>query len=601
MPRSTVTTARKPARLADHLIAWALGVAYVAILMTTADMGFTRDESFYFHAAAEYSGWFEELGDNIREHRVAASFTQDSVDRHWSYNPEHPVLAKTSFALGKLIFGDTLEWMSPSLALRFPAMVFAGLLLVVVFVFTREVSGSRLGALIAVMALATMPRFFFHAHLTCFDVPMTTVWVLFMYAYWRSLESTPWAWATGVLWGVALITKLNGFFLPLVLLAHWGLRAAPRLRVDRAGFVHAPRVPLALFTMALLGPVIFYAGWPRHWFDTWHRVLWYLRFHLNHEHYFVDFFGRSLWEPPFPVSFPFTMTATTTPLPTLVLFAAGGAVMLHAWLERRRRGGLEPLGTGLLIGLNILLPFAIIARPTTPIFGGVKHWLPALPFLCIVAGVGAAAIVAALKRWRPAVGPAVALVVTACIAVPAATDTAVVHPYGTSYYNALVGGVTGAADRGAMRQFWGYAARGGLDWLNEHAPDSARVSFQNTTPGAFEMYQREGWLREDIRYAWSLYESDFFTLHHQKSFEPLHYQVWWIFGTQAPAHTVTVNGVPVLSIYRNEHRVASSRAHAETPGGTAEDPDVSEGSGEDGSGDPDTEAGTPLAPTAGTR
>ena len=549
---------------ADYGIGALLCVAYVALLALTDQMGFTRDESFYFHAAREYGGWFTALARAFEEGQLWVAFTQPVIDDHWAYNPEHPPLVKTTFALSQLWFTDLL---GPSLAMRLPAMLFAGWLIAMLYTFTVEVSGSRFAGLLAATSFALLPRWFFHAHLTCFDVPVTAIWFSVMYAYWKSLDSTPWAWATGVAWGIALLTKLNAFFIPFVLLAHWGLLNLPKFRFEAGGRVRAPNVPFALFTMALVGPVLFVAGWPRHWFDTFDRIGWYLNFHLQHEHYYVLYFGQSLFEPPFPVSFPFVMTATTTPVMFLAAFAFGAGLLLSRWgaslragLAGRRpaallRGEVEhgdTLGTGLFIALNILVPFLIIARPSTPVFGGVKHWFPALPYMALVAGVGLAW---AADRVAPA-GTLQRTVARGLVAigllVPIVTATAANHPYGTAYYNALVGGTVGAAERDGMRQFWGYAARGGLDWLNENAEEGARIHTQNTTQGAWDMYRAEGLVRDDLRIVWDVRRADYMLFHHQKSFAPLLYNLWSEFGTTSPAHVVTLDGVPMLSIYRRQ-------------------------------------------------
>ncbi|MFT4704033.1 MAG: 4-amino-4-deoxy-L-arabinose transferase-like glycosyltransferase [Bradymonadia bacterium] len=562
MPSSSLSRSRHRIPTLDRFVAVLLGVAYVAILMATDQMGFTRDESFYFHAAYEYSGWFEALGQAWRDGDLGSAFTQEVIDRHWAYNPEHPVLVKTLFALSHMLFDEQLGWMSPSLAMRFPALVFAGLLLTMLYTFTYEVTGRRYAALMATCSFAVLPRWFFHAHLTCFDVPMVTIWFAIVYAYWKSFDSTKWAWATGLLWGIGLITKLNAFFIPIVFLAHWGVMSAMRMRV-RGTRIVSPPVPLALFTMALLGPLVFYAGWPRHWFDTFDRIAWYLNFHLQHEHYFVWYFGQPLFEPPFPVSYPFVMTLTTTPLPFLAAFLIGSVALLVPWVRRIVGGQSERgdrYGTGILIAMNIIVPFLIIARSSTPVFGGIKHWFTALPYMAIVAAAGLTWVVDQFVAQRRSAGLPLKTLLALLILGPAIAATMRSHPYGTAYYNATTGGVTGAADMQAMRQFWGYAARGGLEYLNQNAPLGASVHFHNSTSWSIDMYKRDGLLREDIRVAWSMRSADYVMFHHQKSFASFEGEVWQRFGF-APLFVADVSGVPMLSIYGHaaEQSVDDSR------------------------------------------
>jgi len=543
---------RHQLRWLDHAAAWGLALVGVLVLLATTDMGFTRDESFYFRAATDYAGWFIELEDNWRAGRLVESFTQANIDRHWGYNPEHPVLLKALFGLSHLWLHERWDLLSASDAMRFPAIAFTGVLLAVLYLFTLEVTGRRLAAVLAPVLLMATPRFFFHAHLTCFDVPMTAIWVVMMYVWWKSLDRTGWAIAAGVVWGIALITKLNAFFIPFVLLAHWAIGGWRRFSV-RGGRLRVPQVPTALFWMISLGPLIFYLGWPRHWFDTYERVRWYFNFHLKHEHYFQYYFGQNLWEPPFPVEFPFVLTLTSTPLPILAAWFVGIGWVVSETVKRvdgRWQLVGDRFATGTLIALNIVVPFLIIARPSTPIFGGVKHWFPALLYLCLLGAYGicrTVEVLVAADRTRLRAGVAAALSVVVLAPSIAATHT--YHAHGTAYWNAVVGGISGAADRRAMRQFWGYASRDALDWINEHAPPNARVAFQNTTPGAMEMYQREGWLRDDIRYGWNIERSDLVVYHHQKSFFPVQSEIFERYETWSPSYTVTLHGVPLVSVY----------------------------------------------------
>jgi len=550
-PSSAFSRMRHQAGLGDWLIALLLSTAYFVLLACTDDMGFTRDESFYFRAAKEYSGWFVELVNNTRQGRAWETFSQESIDAHWSYNPEHPVLMKTLFALSYEWLHVRLDWISASLAMRLPAMAFGGAMMGLIYLLAYEMIGRRSAALAAVLLMAGQPHWFFHSHLTCFDVPITTCWVAVIFAYWKSLDSWKWAVVAGLLWGVALTCKLNAFFIPAVLLMHWALGGLTRFGF-RDGRLTVPRVPLALFCMAVLGPIVLYAGWPRHWYDTFNRLAWYLNFHLTHEHYYVLYFGQNLVRPPFPFEYPFVMTGITTPLVILWVCLTGCVVAAVRWVRSLGVSTGDMFAGGLLVTLNILIPFLIIARPSTPVFGGIKHWFPALPFLCVMGGLAVDAALSALRvPWQRATATALLL---GAIGISGGVATWQCHPFGISYYNELVGGITGGADRMAMRQFWGYASRQSLDFLNTHVPQNGSVHWHETTAYAADMYREEGWLREDIRTTWSIPDADYVVYEHDKGFWEFQTHVWTHYQTWAPVYVVSLHGVPLISVYENPHR-----------------------------------------------
>ena len=102
---------------------------------------------------------------------------------------------------------------------------------------------SRTVGLMAALFFAAMPRVFYQSHLDCFDIPIVTMWCLCAYAYWRSIErgGFGWALATGILFGLALKTKHNSWFLPFAVLTHAVLaRGTKGLRDVRAGTVRVP-------------------------------------------------------------------------------------------------------------------------------------------------------------------------------------------------------------------------------------------------------------------------------------------------------------------------------------------------------------------------
>jgi hypothetical protein len=556
----------------DWTIAAALFCGTVALLMATTQMGIPRDESFYFHAAGRYIEWFRELAQHWEAGELWQSFTKANIDKHWSYNSEHPVLMKTAFALSNELFHHTLGWTDASTALRLPGAMTGAGCIAVVYLFCAPIFG-RVAGLVSAAALLGQPRFFFHAHLACFDVPITFFWLATIYAYWRSLNHQRWAPATGLLWGLALCTKLNAFFIPVVIFAHWLTSQWRHFGFDsQSGRVQLPDIPTAFYWLTGLGPLVFYALTPRFWFDTTARVGQYLSFHLNHVHYPVQYFHQNIQFPPLPISYPWVMTLVTVPATILLAALLGvGAFAdkfstfqrLRAWgaslpnlecppaLDHRHRA------TFWLVGLNALFPIALISAPDTPIFGGTKHWMPAMPFIAIFAGAGtvwAAVELARLLAERFSVSlvasrRTLVTLVTLLTLAPAATATAHNHPFGTSYYNTLVGGVRGAADAGMFRQFWGYTSRQALPWLNEHAPKQSSLWLHNTTGFAWWFYKNEGVARNDLRSV-PRRRSDFALFHQQRAFVHQQAKLWKDYRTFTPAYVVEHDGVPLLSTYR---------------------------------------------------
>jgi len=588
---------------ADRLLAAGLAAAYFVLLAATLDIGFPRDESFYFHAGEQYSRWFDRL--------IAApgeAFTKAAVDEDFAYNPEHPALPKILFGLSWRLFGDMhdptaepwsrawydrgqpprpiLGLLSESTAMRLPALLIASLLVASIYLFGARFLNRRVG-LVGALAYALMPHAFWHAHLACFDVPVAALWFLTTYCFFRAERGGGWRWAllTGLAFGLTLSTKHNGWFLLptlglyalLVRLRGFGLRRAPAADggghgegPGRAVDLRLPGVPLALLAMVLVGPLVLYALWPKLWFDPLGHFAWYVKRHAQHEYYWAYYFGTLYTHPPFPAAFPWVMSLMTIPGPTLLLAFAGLGRIVRAGVARacRRvaaaRASLPPGAPGVLLFLvvNAVVPFLVIGNTRTPIFGGTKHWLPAMPYVALVAGLGFELVLAAIARlgaFVPRLGgraARAALLGTAALAfvAPAAFDTLHGHTNGSTYYSSLFGGFGAMGRHGMQREFWGNTAFSALPWLNENAPEGARVDFHDTTSEAVRMYKRDGLLRRDIRPVWDWGRADLFLFHWHKEFLDLEADVKEGFGVTLPVYVVAQDGVPLLNVYERPPR-----------------------------------------------
>lgn len=533
----------------DHVWGGLLCVAYVSVLIWTApDLALSRDESFYVHAAKSYAGWLSELSSD-----PGAALQPGSIDRAWGYNWEHPAWMKGAFAVSWLAHEHLGLFSTDSLAFRFPAMLTAGLLLWLIYAWGASVM-RRSAALFSALAFALMPRVFYHSHLACFDVPIAFFFTLTAYAYWRFLADRRWLVLVGIFFGLALATKHNSWMLPPILAVHFAW-----VRIDEARSEQLGRSSMAwIVSMILFGPLVLIGTWPWLWHDTWRRLAAYASFHLHHVHYTYEYLGVSYFRPPFPWGVPFVMTLFTVPL-TVILLALIGLYSERASLRlpwTTRIGDTITRRTELLWLGCMLAPLVAIALPSSPIFGGTKHWLPAYPFLALFAGHGLAAVTetAEIHAWLGRRWPAFAFWVL-CL-LPGAAQTAHSHPFALSYYTPLAGGVPGAADLGMNRQFWGFTTGSLAPWLREQLPNGGSVWLCDTTAGAWAMLQEDGIVPRNIRAVSRMSEADFVLVHHEPHFNEVDYQAWVAFDTVQPAHLLLYDGVPLISVYENPKRRA---------------------------------------------
>lgn len=554
----------------DRLLALALFTGYAALLTSTvSSLGYARDEGFYFHAADSYRRWFELL---LTE--PGAAFERANVDRFFVVNHEHPALIKIAFMLSSELFHRRIPLFDePGSAYRFAAMLLGALGVAVVYLWGARALG-RPAALVAALSFGFMPRVFYHAHLACFDLPVSVLLLCTVYAYARSLETRRlrWAIAAGLFYGLSLATKHNAWLLPFALLAQLlVLRGSAWFRGAKL------EVPRALWCMAAFGPLVLYVSWPWIWFDTFERLTEYVRFHTAHDYYNMEFLGETYWKPPMPRAYAWTMTLATVPLVTLILFAVGVLDTLLAFVGRRVRN--EPghprqsitgsVATDLLWLSCVLVNYAPWWSSDTPIFGGTKHWIGAYPFLCLLAGRG---FVVTLSRWtRSPVGSRsrlarwVSPLAGVSVVLGPVLMTARSHPWGLSFYTPLVGGAAGAASLGLNRTFWGYTTGAVTAPLNEHAPPGAAVYLHDTAFSSWEMLLRDGRVRRDLRGTLAIHESEFALYHHEPHMRRVEYQIWANYGTASPLWLGVYDGVPVVWVYRRAGRAQEAFTHGLTP------------------------------------
>lgn len=525
-------------------LAWAVGVLCVTAATAPA-VGISRDESVYIEAAEGYARfWLEVLRSPSRAFSLS--------DYYYSTNREHPGLAKVVYGMTHAILANGLRVTSHAEGFRFGAFLFAALLAGLLSLWGDALSGPWGGA-IAPAFFFLVPRHFYHSHPAVLDLPETALWLATAYAFWRSIgsggdrpRSTAWALATGLLFGASVSVKHNGWFLLPLLFACWLAAALPSVLREGPRALLA-RFPPALVAMLALGPAVLLATWPWLWHEPLLRFQAYVAFHTHHENYPWMYFGRLMRAPPFPVSYPFVVTALTVPAAILVAMGGGLAQALSRIFRSVRNPGEGiSLPTEVLLSVNALFPLALIAWPSVPHFGGVKHWMPAMPFLALLA---TRAIVSAGRLLAPRRPGLVIAILAAAALVPGAWQVSHTHPFGTAAWNELAGGAPGAASLGMQRQFWGDNMVAVLPELNNHASPGARVWFQEATWLAVKYYQRDNRLRADLVWANGPEDADISIWHFHQEFRDKEFRTWTSFGTERPVAGVYLDEVPLIQVY----------------------------------------------------
>jgi hypothetical protein len=603
---------RAPQRT-DRRIALGLFLfAFALLFATEAAVGFVRDESVYFAAAEQAARWLRFLLQS-----PARALSDAVTTQAFDFNHEHPVGMKLLFGLSFHLFHELLGLLRPATAFRLPALAMAASIPAVLHLWGSVLYGRRAGLFAALCFLAVPRHFFHaHLACFDMPVAAAWLWVVYAF-WRSETDERWWLWTGLLWGAALATKHnalfLPPVLLPFVVLrayrASAGKAAARRLvyqalflfcatgallgvlllllgpegLVRTWDFLSPPTALLALFAagvlvlgvrlwrtdtstfralapfgaMLLLGPVVLYAVWPWLWYHPVDRFWAYLEFHATHVHYAWTYLGTVLREPPFPVSYVLVVTALTLPISLLAPMGVGllsvgircAGTVRPAW--RVRLG--EATASDALVGLNALASIVLISFPDVPHFGGVKHWLPSMPFLALLAGRQVQLSGDGLAAWlgprlRRLPSSSVTPLLGAVLLLPAVTQTAHVHPYGTSSYGELAGGIPGAASLGMQRQYWSNNVTGVLPWLNANAPRGARIWLHEVV--SFHDYQRNGMLRQDLRQAGGPADADIAVVQYHQEFREQEVAVWQAFGTTRPVTGLYIDETPQVVVYQ---------------------------------------------------
>ncbi len=318
------------------------------------------------------------------------------------------------------------------------------------------------------MAIMMMPRYIGHSLNNSKDLPFACTFAWAMVALTTLFKSKFSTWESfilcGIAFGITLSLRTGGFLLfgyLLVITAFYLFQSQKFanlksiLKSDNRQYIFKP---VALFLVAWGIMII---AWPWAIEHPIKAPIDSFKFSSNFssvQH--VLFGGKTIASNQLPWDYLVRYFIITTPIPLLILFSIGVMACLIS-LYKDWRSHEAMICFIALFWSFFPLTYSIIIRPN--IYDGLRHFLFIIPAISIIIGYGSASLLnitgnSSLKKF-------LAITVVLFQLYPL-KDIVALHPYQSSYFNAIVGGVA-TAQHNYESDYWVSSYKEAAEWINQ--------------------------------------------------------------------------------------------------------------------------------------
>ncbi|MDR2755489.1 MAG: glycosyltransferase family 39 protein [Planctomycetaceae bacterium] len=478
----------------------------------------TWDEGIMNERAANLSFWFQRILqqipgvqkiippcpelENVHEtDSLELLFSNWGLECYCFTEEGHPHFPVFLNAVGQLIAPPFLPEI---VQFRFGSLVFFSLTIGVVFYRLQQEFDSTT-AFFGVVSILLIPRLFAHAQIAFYDSVLISAWLLSWAFFPYALKSGWGTFCFGCAVGLTMSSKFSGCGVLLPLMLWLVVRLLTNRFVDAENRLRVYDLSKCIFLTILLALLTFWLFSPRLWLNPITGMYQY--FYLNTHRTLniaVLFFGN-MYNLTYSLPWYNTLawSVITVPIGILVLFFVGLLTIIR---DKNKHW------SGLWLFLNMLSLFFLRALPRTPVHDGVRMFIPAFPFLAIIAGIGAAALwkgtfwnrisvnkKQANKTWGNEIFCNENMVFkknrlctqlpVLLIYVASLFNMFWYAPQWLSFYNFVIGGLPGAVRAGMEpTYYWDGLDDEVLQWLRNNTNSGDKIVFSVHSPAALDLY-----------------------------------------------------------------------------------------------------------------
>lgn len=526
----------------------------IVSIFTLKDYGISWDEPIHFYRGQAYLHYFLTGKTTYEQTRVGSMSYFELNDLSAEYfldggDGGHPPLNDILAALSNYVFYQKLHLVGDIDSYHIFNFSAALLTIISVSVFGYIALGT-LGGISAALVVATYPLFWGESHFNIKDPPETGFISMAILLFYLSLKKGSWKWliASSIFSGLALGTKFNAFFIPIILIPFLISKYLPFIKRGVKKISQEVRkIPksfvLAMLFYPLIVLAIFVITWPFLWGDPIGNF-------MKVFDYYKDIGTGSSYQPGYYLpggfnAYPLIWIIITTPPIVLILATIGTLISLKRIIKGENRD------IHVLFLSWLLIPIVRVTWPESSIYGGVRQIMEYIPALGLISAVGFTSIANKLKANLVNATLILILIFASHFYV-----LVHLHPNENVYFNSLIGGIKGAVSSNIpyAGNSFGNAYWPLLKWLNQNAEPNARVALVQGTALNIPDIQ----LRPDIT-RWSDFWSGInrngeylIELTHNNYRIAYPYAWDYIERFLVPVATVNVDGVDIAKLWKND-------------------------------------------------